>query len=116
MSTNRYTNRRLFRNRLRRYQEQRKARNVKVIEHYSSPNMTYPTLAELKGLTLIKHVWKHGDRYYKLAHKYYGDKRLWWLIAWYNKAPTESHLRLGRQISVPMPLASALSYMRSKTE
>ena len=116
MANNRYTYRRLFRNRLTRYQEQLKARNVNHIDQYGTPNMTYPNSSELRKLTLIKHIWKQGDRYYKLAHRYYGDKKLWWLIAWYNKAPTESHLRFGRKISIPMPLVSALSYMRERLD
>jgi len=114
MANNRYTYRRLFRNRLTRYQEQLKARNVNHIDQYGTPNMTYPDSSELRKLTLIKHIWKQGDRYYKLAHRYYGDKKLWWLIAWYNKAPTESHLKIGQLVEIPTPLDAALSFMRER--
>ena len=97
------------------YREQRKARNVKMIEHYNTPNMMYPDLSQLKRINVIKHVWSFGDRYYKLAHKHYGQAKLWWLIAWFNKAPTESHLTTGQVIMIPTPLTAALSYMRDST-
>lgn len=32
----------------------------------------------------IEHVWMQGDRLDILAQKYYGDARLWWIIAEYN--------------------------------
>ena len=40
-------------------------------------------------------MWKLGDRFYKLADQYYGDPTLWWIIAWYNRMPTESHAEGG---------------------
>tara|TARA_Y100000310_G_C20008251_1_gene501703 strand:- start:193 stop:489 length:297 start_codon:yes stop_codon:yes gene_type:complete len=95
------------------YREQIEARNVKVIDHYNTPNMMYPDFSQMKKITTIKHVWSIGDRYYKLAHKHYGQAKLWWLIAWFNKAPTESHLSLGQVIKIPTPLVAALSYMRN---
>ena len=110
----RYTYRRVVRNRLRTYREQRKARNLRWLKHYNSPNMTYPDSSQLKNISTINHIWKHGDRYYKLAYKHYGDKNLWWLIAWFNMAPTEGHLTLGQTVQVPMPLEAALSYMRDR--
>ena len=111
---NRYTYRRLFENRLKMYIEQRKARSVRTIKHFSSPNFSYPKGQQINDLVLIDHVWKLGDRYYKLAHKHYGDAQLWWLIAWFNMAPTESHLQTGQRIKIPTPLGTALSYMRDR--
>jgi len=95
------------------YREQIKPRSANVIEHYDTPNMTYPDSSQMKRITAIKHVWGLGDRYYKLAHKHYGQTKLWWLIAWFNKAPTESHLSTGQVIMIPTPLEAALSYMRN---
>jgi len=57
-----------------------------------------------------QHLWKIGDRYYKLAHKYYGNAKYWWVIAWYNKKPTESHMQLGETLYIPSPLEDILRY------
>ena len=110
--SDRYTRRRIYENRLPAYREQRKDRGVRLLKHYSSPNMRYPTPAQLRRISSISHTWRVGDRYYKLAHDHYGERKLWWLIAWFNMAPTESHLIPGQVIQVPMPLEAALSYMR----
>ena len=114
MPYSRYTYRTLFRNRLRTYREQLRARNVNSVSHYSSPDMLYPNAAQKSTLNVIKHIWKHGDRYYKLADKYFGDKNLWWVIAWYNLAPTESHMKMGDVVRIPLPLEAALSYLRER--
>jgi nucleoid-associated protein YgaU len=95
------------------YAEQMNARNVRMIEHYASPNMTYPDFEQMGNISTISHVWKLGDHYYKLAHKHYGQTKLWWVIAWFNKAPTESHLTPGQVILIPTPLHAALSFMRN---
>jgi len=33
---------------------------------------------------------------------------MWWVIAWFNKLPTESHIKLGDVIYIPMPLNEIL--------
>ena len=114
MASGRYTYRRVLLNQMRAYEQHFKRRNVKLINHYNTPNMSYPNASQMENITSLVHVWKHGDRYYKLAHKHYGDKTLWWLIAWFNKAPTESHLSTGQTIKIPFPLEAALTYMRDK--
>ena len=60
----------------------------------------------------VSHVWSVGDRFYKLAHKYYGDSKMWWVIARFNSKPTEAHLNLGDVIAIPVPLTDALRIMR----
>ena len=112
--SSRYTYRKKFANSLEMYSDQLAARKVNLINHYSSPNMTYPNVAEKAAIKPVEHVWKLGDRFYKLAHEHYGEKKLWWLIAWYNRAPTENHIKLGQVISIPKPLAAALSFMRDR--
>ena len=112
--SSRYTYRKIKRNRDEIYKEQLEDRNKKFIRHFNTPNMSYPNSSQRKVMTIREHIWKAGDRYYKLAHEHYGEKELWWLIAWYNRAPTESHLRIGRVVRIPTPLSAALSYMRDK--
>ena len=57
------------------------------------------------------HVWKTGDRYYKLAAAYYGRPQLWWVIALYNQKPTEGHLKRGDVIKIPTSLDLLLYYL-----
>ena len=67
-------------------------------------NINYPTFNDVLGFDYEIHVWGVGDRYYKLASRYYGDPTYWWVIAWFNKKPTESHIEVGDFIRVPLPL------------
>jgi len=78
---------------------------------YSTPS--FKRLSELQRRTLneVKHVWKTGDRYYKLAATYYGRPELWWAIALYNEKPTEAHISFGDTIRVPMPIETYLRYL-----
>ena len=92
------------------YKDHFKNRGTLFIRHYKTPTFVHPTVEQVKGLDEIGHTWSQGDRYYKLAHKYYKDSKLWWVIAWYNKAPTESHLVLGDVIYIPLPLNKVLKY------
>jgi len=92
------------------YKKARKKRDVKIIRHYETPVFKMPTEEEEASLEIIEHVWKLGDRYYKMAHQYYGDARLWWVIAWFNQKPTESHVSLGDALEVPFPLEKVLEY------
>ena len=71
-------------------------------------NLKYPSLEKIKKLTYANHIWKLGDRYYKLAHHYYGDSKYWWVIAQFNKKPTEQHVNLGDLVKVPLPLNDIL--------
>jgi nucleoid-associated protein YgaU len=87
-------------------------RGVKRIRHYDTPKFSYPDpLVVANSLTRIRHVWKSEDMYWKLAAKHYGDAQLWWVIAWFNKKPTESHVTLGDVVYIPMPLDTVLSHL-----
>jgi nucleoid-associated protein YgaU len=108
----RYSYRQVLKNRLRRYFQQFRSRNVRGINHYSTPTFSYPNSDQFRNITTVQHAWKQGDRYYKLAEKYYGDKTLWWVIASFNHAPTESHLKTGVQIEIPLPVEVAVSYLK----
>ena len=77
---------------------------------YETPIIKNPSVAERTGLTADAHIWKYGDRLYKLADQYYNDSRFWWVIAWFNNSPTESHLILGDVIFIPSPLERLLYY------
>ena len=56
----------------------------------------------LKTISKIRHVYTSSDKLSKLAHRYYGDPRLWWVIAWFNQKPTDFHCKIGDIIEVPV--------------
>ena len=110
----RFTNRLLVINNDELYDEFMAERDVKFFRQYETPNFVYPTASEIRELKTIKHVWKKGDRFFKLAHEHYGDSEFWWIIAWYNKMPTESHAKIGTVVFIPKPLPKVLKYLRNK--
>ena len=94
------------------YEDTFRERGVKHIDHYPTATLHHPEAAELRGIEFTSHIWKVGDRYSKLAHKYYGDSKLWWILAWYNQLPTDSHPELGQVIYIPLPLNKILAALR----
>ena len=85
-------------------------RGVSFIHQYTTPVIRYPTQDELIKFSIATHVWKVGDRFYKLSHTYYGDARFWWVISWFNRTPLEGHLQIGDVVNIPLPLEEALVY------
>jgi nucleoid-associated protein YgaU len=106
----RYATRRTFVNKNESYREFLKDRGLREFRQFDSPDMKYPSVIQMASLTTVKHIWKMGDRYFKLAHQHYGDSNLWWVIAWFNKKPTEGHLQYGDMVRIPFPLEKVLSY------
>jgi len=107
----RYSNQEVFSNALSAYSNYLKTRGMKVINQYNTPKFRFPEQQDLRNFSSIKHVWSPGDRYFKLAGEYYGDPTMWWVLALYNKKPTEFHINLGEVIYVPKPLETVLFYM-----
>ena len=104
----RYDNRMVVINASDLYKPILKGRKLKTIRQYNSPNIKYPTLEQISELTVIDHVWKQGDRLYKIADEFYGDPELWWIISWFNKKPLESDYKFGDVVSIPLPLSDVL--------
>jgi nucleoid-associated protein YgaU len=88
-----------------------KRNNVKNIQHYETPILYHPGVIERSLIEATEHIWKSSDRFFKLAHKYYGDSTYWWVIAWYNGAPTEADLAPGDLITIPVDLRQALTIL-----
>tara|TARA_R110002110_G_scaffold166191_1_gene366792 strand:- start:133 stop:477 length:345 start_codon:yes stop_codon:yes gene_type:complete len=106
---NRNMNRSKAMNTAEAYRQLRKSRGKEnFIVQYRSPEIAYPTQDEHAELEFTRHIWKIGDRFYKLSHEHYGDSRYWWAIALFNKTPTESHVGLGQTIFIPLPLERLL--------
>jgi hypothetical protein len=104
----RYNDRQIYTNTSELYEEALEKRNRKSIRHYNTAKLRYPTISEIQKMTKIRHIWKVGDRYYKLAYKYYGATRYWWVIAQFNQRPTEANCQVGDMIMIPMPLEAVL--------
>ena len=90
------------------YRELRERRGVKKLQHFSTPRLRQPTLGDRINIKTSTHIWKYGDRFYNLAHQYYGDTRYWWVIAWYNGIPTEAEANTGDILEIPLDLEEAL--------
>jgi hypothetical protein len=107
----RYNSRDILTNDKDLYKEVFRKRGIRYARQFSSPTLRYPTEEEIDTLQTIGHIWAVGDRFYKLAHKYYGDSEKWWIIAWYNQKPTESHAEIGETVFIPLPLDRILQYL-----
>ena len=106
----RYENRTIYTHSDPMYKDLLKDRRLKRISHYNTPTFKDLSEDEIASLNIVSHIWKVGDRFYKLAEEYYDDVTLWWVIAWFNHTPTESHMRLGEVLYIPLPLYAVLNY------
>ena len=104
----RYSSRSKIINRNRIYIKQLLERNKNSIEHFASAPLRHPTKEERAEIEESRYVWKSGDRFYKLASSFYGQPQLWWILAWYNLAPTEAYIRTGDVIYIPLSLEKIL--------
>ena len=107
----RYVNRTTAVNKDPLYKKSFEDRGISKIAQYKTAKLNYPTDKELESLNFKQHVWKAGDKYYKLAGKYYSDPSAWWVIAWINRKPTEAHLTQGDVLLIPVPLDSIESIL-----
>lgn len=92
------------------YQQLMDNRNIRQAVQYTTSAFPPLTPERRASVQYDLHVWKRGDRFYKLAHKYYGNAELWYLIAWFNQAPTENHVNLGDTIMVPTNSETMLTF------
>ena len=108
----RYDSRQIKKNTLDQYKKIFDDRNVNFIRHYITANFIFPSQDAYKKINTVTHIWKTGDRFYKLAYQYYGDPKDWWVIAKFNNKPTESHVKLGDVVYIPTPIHQVLNYMK----
>ena len=102
----RYTNTKIVDNDNEFYSSIRRGR--KKIRHHQTPRLRNPARRQRGALQTATHIWKYGDRFYKLANDYYGDVGYWWVIAWYNSIPTEANVYTGDVIQIPINIQQAL--------
>ena len=102
-------NRFVFSNNDELYESILRRKRITALRQYET--RIFPRLQSLRSIESVLHIWKTGDRYYKLANAYYGNPQLWWVIALYNQKPTEGHLRRGDAIRIPTSLNLVLYYL-----
>jgi nucleoid-associated protein YgaU len=83
-------------------------RGVKKIVQYRSPKAKHVTDEQLASIECFEYIWVYGDSFEKLAQKFYGNPSEWWVIASFNRMPTESHVKMGDKLRIPASLADAL--------
>jgi len=105
----RYEGRTSARNSEEAYADLLNDKELKHIDQYLTPTIASVEVEGSLSLTRIQHVWKAGDRLWKLSSEYYDDPTYWWLIAWYNQKPTESHFAIGDIVIIPTPFERALA-------
>lgn len=74
-------------------------RDIQNIKYYD--NYMFSREFTTKKYQVTEHVWSHGDKLYKLANKYFGDRDLFWIISLYNNKPTDSHYSYGDIVYIP---------------
>ena len=104
----RYTDRRKALNDKEQYDKLFEKRGVRQIVQYRSPSAKYVSDEKLARIRCHNVTWYSGLSFEKLASEYYGDPTHWWVIAGFNRKPTESHVEMGEVIRVPKSLADAL--------
>ncbi len=110
----RITNKKKIINSLEMYRPLFEDRGVNHIKHYGTPEMSYPTAEELQFVDTTTHIWSKGDKLFKLAYEFYGDPKYWYIIAWFNKKPTEAHFKYGTVVFIPEPLSLVMSLFKDR--
>tara|TARA_R110002020_G_scaffold245654_2_gene459366 strand:+ start:766 stop:1101 length:336 start_codon:yes stop_codon:yes gene_type:complete len=107
----RYTNITTTKNDSDFYSPLAQKRGLKSIQQMNTVVLKNPQIFERIGLATDTHIWKYGDRFYKLAHTYYDDPQLWWIIAWYNGYPTEANVKIGDTLDIPLNLEEIIKVL-----
>jgi hypothetical protein len=107
----RYRKRKVAINRVYKDEELFDSRGVEKIKQYTTPTYKSPTDEDLLSIPYVTHYWTVGDRYFKLAQKHYNDHKLWYLIALFNRKPTESQIEVGEEIKIPTDIVLAMEIL-----
>lgn len=99
MTFSRYRKRKKIINKSEEYRQFMENKDIKQINHYESPSNILDK--EKQNFAHEKYIWKPGDKLYKLSQFFYGDSKLWWIIAKINKKPTDHDYAVGEEIIIP---------------
>jgi len=107
----RYDSREVFLNTEDEYEKLREKRNTTFISQFVTANLKHPTVDQITNLNIVNHTWSEGDRFWKLAARYYNKPDSWWIIAWFNRMPTEAQVNIGDIVAIPLPIEKILDYL-----
>lgn len=93
------------------FKQIKERRNLDSVSLFGTPKFERITDTMLENLSYESYTWSRGDRFYKLAHTFYGDAAYWWVIAMFNNSPTEHHIKIGEEIIIPLEMDSVASLM-----
>jgi hypothetical protein len=62
----------------------------------------------LDGVQTVEHRLSVGERLDTLAHRYYGDSELWWVIALANRIKDPFSLSVGAHLRIPLDARAIL--------
>ena len=111
MAYSRYTNTTIFKNNDPNYRKTLfEKRGISQTFQYSTYSFEYPDNEDIASFQNISRVWGASEKLYNIAAEYYGSPEYWWVIAWYNKKPTEAHFNIGDTYYIPLPLSDVLAY------
>ena len=96
-----YTGREIVTNEEDEYKDLLEIRGIDTIQQFKTFFFNRKNIKNSYGYH--EHVWKKGDKLYKIANKYYGDIEFWWIIAMWNNKPTDANFKIGDVIEVPYP-------------
>lgn len=109
MPFNRYRTTPVMENNSPKYEEIFQEKNISKIYHLTTKSFSDIT----KDINLFEytyHTWSANDKLTILAHNYYSDSRLWFLIALINKVPNDFSLNVGDNLIIAFPPEKVLSY------
>jgi len=109
MGTSRYNNTKIINNATEQYSEMLSKRGITSITQFSFDKFKEIKIKDVPGLQFQYHTWATGDRFYKLAHQFYGDPTYWWVIAFWNFTPLETDVKLGQIVKIPLPVEKVLN-------
>tara|TARA_B100001248_G_C27382366_1_gene457705 strand:- start:1823 stop:2179 length:357 start_codon:yes stop_codon:yes gene_type:complete len=99
--TSRYGLRRTRANENPLYKRMMQDRGIKKINHYRSPRFAILSDEFVSNIDYQVVYWSSTSKFWKLASEYYGDPTLWWVVAYFNKMPTDFHPKVGDLIYIP---------------
>ncbi len=108
---NRFRKRKIARNSVYKDEEIFESRGVESVKQYTTPKFKNPSDEQILQIPYVTYTWIVGDRYFKLAQKYYNDYKLWYLIALFNRKPTEAQIEPGEEIKIPTDVVMAMELL-----
>ena len=108
----RHNNRRKIVNSEEQYKDLFEKRGVERIVQFETMNKIVYEQNTYDSVLCVDYFWKYGDTYWKLASAFYGQPNHWWVIAAFNKKPTEANNKIGDLIKIPVELSEALQVVR----